>query len=57
MTKVCYFPPDTRPYKRQKKQLSDSRDTVYCQVKSVDADGNRLKCNYEQRIDRHVKAT
>lgn len=57
MTKIVYFPPDTRPYKREKKKMSDPRDTVFCQVKGVDEDGNRIRCNYEQRIDRHIKAT
>lgn len=55
--RICYFPPDTRPYIRHKKNPSDARDTVYCQVKSEDPNGDKYKCNYEQRIDRHIKAT
>lgn len=53
---TCYFPPDTRLYERRKKNITDARDTVFCLVKTVDENGTPLKCDYEQRIDRHNKA-
>lgn len=55
-THICYFAPDTRQYERRRKNESDARDTVFCLVKTVDENGTQLKCDYEQRIDRHTKA-